>query len=63
MLEAPLAELKREIEKLLGWPLGSFDPPGDIMKDLGRINRVLATTFTSSMGPEALLKRIRDAKD
>lgn len=57
--EDPFAGMRRKLENLFGWPLGSFDPPGNLLKDLERVNKALGTTFTPGLGPEELRRRIQ----
>ena len=60
---APWADVRRRLENLFGWPPGSFDPEGAILRDLDRINKALGTTFVPGLGPEELRRRIQARMD
>ncbi len=61
-LEDPFAEIRRRIEKLLGYPRGAFDPGSNFLRDMERINRALGGTFMrfqDLIDPRTLLDRIK----
>lgn len=62
--EDPFAEMRREIERLLGHPPGAFDPFSPFLTDMERVNRALGEGFTllqNVLGPQQLLDRIEAA--
>jgi hypothetical protein len=55
-------ELQREMEQLLGYPRGAFDPSGIFFKDVERVNRALGggfKLFQELLPPALLSKRVR----
>lgn len=57
-------ELRRELERLFGYPPGAFDPLSPFLRDVGRINHALGEGFTlmqNVLGPQQLLDRIEAA--
>ena len=60
------AEMRREIEQLLGYPRGAFDPTSNFLRDMERINKVLAEGFVvlqDFMNPQQLLNKIKTGLD
>jgi len=63
---APCADMRREIEQLLGYPRGAFDPTSNFLRDMERINRVLGKGFVmlqDVMNPQQLLNKIKAGLD
>jgi len=60
----PWAEMRREIERLLGYPRGVFDPTSNFLRDMERINKVLGEGFVVlQMNPQQLLNKIKAGLD
>lgn len=60
------AEARREMERILGYPAGAFDPASNFLRDVDRINRALGEGFVlmeQVLGPQKLLDRIEAALD
>lgn len=60
-MEDPFAEMRREMEELLGYPAGAFNPASNFLRDMERINRALGegfTMFQEVIDPQTLLDRI-----
>ena len=60
------AEMRREIEQLLGYPRGAFDPTSNFLRDMERINKVLGEGFVvmqDFMNPQQLLNKIKAGLD
>ncbi|GAJ07301.1 unnamed protein product [marine sediment metagenome] len=58
------AEMRREIERLLGYPRGAFDPTSNFLRDMERINKVLGEGFVVlQMNPQQLLNKIKAGLD
>lgn len=59
--EDTLAETRRRLERLFGYPPGAFDPATNFFRDMERINRSLGEGFKSFqevMSPQDLRDRI-----
>lgn len=59
--ETPLDKVRREMESLLGYPLGAFDPARNFFSDAERINRALGEGFKlmqEVIGPLQLMERL-----
>lgn len=57
----PREEIRRRLERLLGYPSGALDPYSNVLRDMERINRALGEGFTllqNVFGPQELLDRI-----
>ncbi len=53
--------LRREMEKLLGYPKGAFDPASPFLRDMERLNQVLGQgvrMMQEVFSPEAMRARI-----
>ncbi|GAH59148.1 unnamed protein product [marine sediment metagenome] len=62
----PWADMRREIEQLLGYPRGAFDPTSNFLRDMERINRALGKGFVmlqDVMNPQQLLRKIESGLD
>ena len=62
--ENPFEELSRELERLLGYPPGAFDPLSPFLRDAERINRALGgglVLLQEVFGSQQLLGRIEAA--
>ena len=62
----PWADMRRQMEKLFGYPLGAFDPASNFLRDMERINRALGEGFVmlqDVMSPQQLLRRIESGLD
>jgi len=62
----PWADMRRQIEKLLGYPSGAFDPTSNFLRDMERINRALGKGFVvlqDVMNPQQLLRKIKSGLD
>ena len=60
------AEMRREIEQLLGYPPRAFDPTSNFLRDMERINKVLREGFVvlqDFMNPQQLLNKIKAGLD
>lgn len=57
----PFEEIRRQLERMFGYPPGSADPFSPILGDIEKLNRVLGEGFAlvqSVMGPQAMLDRV-----
>ena len=62
----PWADMRRQIEKLLGYPSGAFDPASNFLRDMERINRALGKSFVmlqDVMSPQQLLRKVESGLD
>jgi len=62
----PWADMRRQIEKLLGYPSGAFDPASNFLRDMERINGALGKGFVmlqDVMNPQQLLRKIESGLD
>lgn len=61
MPEDPMEKARRDLERMFGYPAGSFDPASMFFKDVERLNRALGEgfrLFQEVIGPQALVDRI-----
>jgi len=62
----PWADMRRQVEKLFGYPSGAFDPASNFLRDMERINRALGGGFVmlqDVMNPQQLLRKIESGLD
>jgi len=62
--EENLERLRREMERLFGYPRGAFDPFSPFVRDAERLNRALGEGFVlmqQVLGPRQLFDRIEAA--
>lgn len=60
----PWADMRRQVEKLLGYPSGAFDPAANFLRDMERIDRTARQSFRlvrESFDPDKFLSRISDS--
>ncbi|MBA7610519.1 hypothetical protein ES703_17728 [subsurface metagenome] len=65
-VEDTRAEVRREMERILGYPAGAFDPASNFFRDVDRINRALGEGFVlleQVLGPQQILDRIEAGLD
>ncbi|KKM65279.1 hypothetical protein LCGC14_1492940, partial [marine sediment metagenome] len=63
---ASWADMRRQVEKLFGYPPGAFDPASNFLRDMERINRALGKDFVmlqDVMNPQQLLRKIESGLD
>lgn len=56
-----IEEVRRKMEKLLGYPAGAFDPARHFFEDVDRLNKFLGDGFKlmqEVIGPQQLMDRI-----
>lgn len=56
--QEPWAEMRRQMEKLFGYPKGAFDPASNILRDMERVNKALEEGF-AQFRPQALEARLK----